>query len=98
LSTEIGELVFSHIGMTKPAIPSSLKMGSASEPGPVKAERCDRREQARRREALTGGSDATQWVTREWQAARGDALSSRRLCLCPIVHPPGSPCFHSHFL
>jgi len=46
--------------------------------GPVKAERCDRREQASRREALTGGADATQRLMREWQARRGGVISSHR--------------------
>jgi hypothetical protein len=71
--------------MTKPAIPSSLESARpASEPGPVKAERSDRREQASRREALTGGSDATYWYTREWQAGlrRWQFLAPFALLLC----------------
>ena len=71
-------------------------IGPASEPGPVQAERSDQREQASRREALTGGSDAAPWVRREWQAARqqGDIAtlvaplpkdSSARFALLPFA-------------
>lgn len=66
MSREIWVLVF--LQRNNQACHSLIsEIGPTSEPGPVKAERRDRREQASRREALTGGSDGTQWVTREWQ-------------------------------
>src|ERR1019366_8133563 len=75
--------------LQRPSLPfPHLRTALPSEPGPVKAERSDRREQASRRVALTGGSDGAPLVMREWQAAqRRCTLSSRRsrlLSLLPV--------------
>src|ERR1039457_1697979 len=97
-STKFGVRVFSSpsflriarsSNLQRPSLPfPHLRTALPSEPGPVKAERSDRREQVSRRVAWTGGSEGAPLVMREWQAAqRRCTLSSRRsrlLSLLPV--------------
>src|ERR1017187_4583101 len=97
-STKFGVRVFSSpsflriarsSNLQRPSLPfPHLRTALPSEPGPVKAERSDRREQASRRVAWRGGCDGAPLVRREWEAAqRRCTLSSRRsrlLSLLPV--------------